>query len=69
MCYCSQIYQNHSCNANLGILETYLWEKNTLSGIAMRALRDIEAGEELTVPYYHPTQLVCLYSLTIINLN
>jgi hypothetical protein len=26
----------------------------------MRSLRDIEAGEELTVPYYHPTHLVSL---------
>jgi hypothetical protein len=26
----------------------------------MRSLRDTEAGEELTVPYYHPTHLVSL---------
>jgi hypothetical protein len=35
----------------------------------MQSLRDIEAGEELTVPYYHPTHLVSLRVLITIEFN
>jgi SET domain-containing protein len=37
---------------------TQVGEKGTLPGLVFRATRDIAAGEELSVPYYHPDDFV-----------